>query len=135
TAQEPTDETARACEDLLRSGKIRAIGVSNFTVEQLDAWRATCVPLHALQSPFSILRPAVKSTVIPWCAAHDTGVIAYSPLFRGMLFGTWSGDKTFAAGDGRGTHKDYAGARFARHLAAVREIVELGNRSGLSCTQ
>jgi aryl-alcohol dehydrogenase-like predicted oxidoreductase len=134
-APQPIAETARACEDLLKAGKIRAIGVSNYSVEQLDEWRATGVPLHSLQAPYSILRPAVKSTVVPWCAAHDTGVIAYSPLFRGMLFGTWSADKTFAEGDGRGTHKDYLGARFARHLAAVREIVELGNRSGLSCPQ
>jgi len=128
-------ETARACDDLLKAGKIRAIGVSNFSVEQLDEWRATGVPLHSLQAPYSILRPAVKSTVIPWCAAQETGVIAYSPLFRGLLFGTWTADKTFAPGDARGTHKDYSGPRFARHLSAVREIVELGNRTGLSCPQ
>lgn len=134
-APEPIAETARACEDLLKAGKIRAIGVSNFSVEQLDEWRGTGVPLHSLQAPYSILRPAVKSTVVPWCAAHRTGVIAYSPLFRGLLFGTWSRDKTFAADDGRGTHKDYSGPRFARHLDAVKEITELGNRSGLSCPQ
>ena len=98
-APEPVEETARACEELLRAGKIRAIGVSNFTVEQLEAWRATGVPLHSLQSPFSILRPAAKATVIPWCAAHDVGVIAYSPLFRGLLFGTWTKDKKFPPDD------------------------------------
>ena len=126
-APQPIAETARACEDLLKAGKIRAIGVSNYSVDQLDEWRATGVPLHSLQSPYSILRPAVKSTVIPWCAAHDTGVIAYSPLFRGMLFGTWSADKTFA-GRRRARHaQGLLGARFARHLAAVREIAELGN--------
>ena len=134
-APEPMAETARACDELLKAGKIRAIGVSNFSVEQLDEWRATGVPLHSLQAPYSILRPAVKSTVIPWCAAHDTGVIAYSPLFRGLLFGTWSADKTFAPGDARGAHKDYSGPRFARHLEAVREITELGNSTGLSCPQ
>ena len=134
-APQPIAETARACEDLVKAGKIRAIGVSNYSVEQLAEWRASGVPLHSLQAPFSILRPAVRSTLIPWCAAHDTGVIAYSPLFRGLLFGTWSADKTFAADDGRATHKDYSGARFARHLAAVREITELGNASGLSCPQ
>lgn len=134
-APEPVAETARACEDLLKSGKIRAIGVSNFSVEQLDAWHRTGVPLHSLQAPYSILRPAVKAAVVPWCAAHRTGVIAYSPLFRGLLFGTWNRDKTFAADDGRGGHKDYSGPRFARHLDAVKEITELGNRSGLSCPQ
>ena len=134
-APEPIEETARACEELLKAGKIGAIGVSNYSVEQLEAWRGTGVPLHSLQSPYSILRPAVRSTVVPWCASHHTGLIAYSPLFRGLLFGTWSKDKTFPAGDARGTHKDYSGARFARHVDAIREITELGNRSGLSCPQ
>ena len=134
-APQPIAETARACEALLEAGKIRAIGVSNYSVEQLEEWRATGVPLHSLQAPYSILRPAAKANVIPWCAAHATGVIAYSPLFRGLLFGTWTADKTFPPGDARGSHKDYSGARFARHIAAVREITELGNANGLSCPQ
>ena len=134
-APEPIAETARACEELLKAGKIRAIGVSNYSVEQLEAWRATGVPLHSLQSPYSILRPAVKDTVLPWCAAHGVGVIAYSPLFRGLLFGTWGRDKTFPASDGRSTHKDYAGARFQRHLQAVDEIRAVAAKGGLSVPQ
>lgn len=134
-ASEPIEETARACEELLKAGKIRAIGVSNYSVEQLEAWRATGVPLHSLQSPYSILRPAVKSTVLPWCARQGVGVIAYSPLFRGLLFGTWTKDKTFPEGDARGAHKDYSGARFSRHIDAVQEITALGARYGLSCPQ
>ena len=134
-APDPIEETARACEDLLNAGKIRAIGVSNYSVEQLETWRATGVPLHSVQSPYSILRPAVKSTVLPWCAANHVGVIAYSPLFRGLLFGTWTKAKTFPAGDGRGSHKDYSGARFARHIDAVNAITALAAGSGLSCPQ
>jgi aryl-alcohol dehydrogenase-like predicted oxidoreductase len=134
-ASNPIEETARACEELLKAGKIRAIGVSNYSVEQLEAWRATGVPLHSVQSPYSILRPAVKTTVLPWCADRRVGVIAYSPLFRGLLFGTWTKDKTFPEGDARGTHKDYLGARFARHIDAVREITRLAIANGLSCPQ
>jgi aryl-alcohol dehydrogenase-like predicted oxidoreductase len=73
--------------------------------------------------------------VLPWCAAHRVGVIAYSPLFRGLLFGTWTKDKTFPAGDARGTHKDYSGPRFARHLEAVQQITAIAIRGGLSCPQ
>jgi aryl-alcohol dehydrogenase-like predicted oxidoreductase len=134
-APDPIEDTARACEDLLKAGKIRAVGVSNYSVEQLDAWRATGVPLHSVQSPYSILRPAVRSTVLPWAATNRVGVIAYSPLFRGLLFGTWTKDKTFPDGDARGTHKDYSGARFARHLDAVAEITAVAAASGLSCPQ
>ena len=69
-APQPIAETAAACAALLKAGKIRAIGVSNFSVAQLEEWRATGVPLHSVQPPFSILRPAVKESVLPWCAAH-----------------------------------------------------------------
>jgi aryl-alcohol dehydrogenase-like predicted oxidoreductase len=132
---DPMAETARACEELLKAGKIRAIGVSNYSVEQLEEWRATGVPLHSLQSPYSILRPAVKATVVPWSHAHRVGVIAYSPLFRGLLFGTWTKEKTFPEGDARGAHKDYSGARFARHIDAVRAITGVAIAGGLSCPQ
>jgi aryl-alcohol dehydrogenase-like predicted oxidoreductase len=134
-APQPIAETAAACDGLLKAGKIRAIGVSNFSVAQLDEWRATGVPLHSDQPPYSILRPAVKHDVLPWCAAHDVGAISYSPLFRGLLFGAWPKDKTFPADDGRSTHKDYAGARFQRHLQAVDEIRAVAASGGLSVPQ
>lgn len=134
-APQPIAETAAACDALLKAGKIRAIGVSNFSVAQLEEWRATGVPLHSDQPPYSILRPAVKQDVLPWCAAHGVGAISYSPLFRGLLFGTWGKDKTFPADDGRSTHKDYAGARFQRHLQAIEEIRALASGSGLSVPQ
>ena len=134
-APQPISETAAACAALVKAGKIRAVGVSNFSVPQLEEWRATGVPLHSDQPPYSILRPAVKEDVLPWCAAQNVGVISYSPLFRGLLFGTWSTDKTFAADDARSTHKDYAGARFQRHLQAVEEIRAVAARGGLSVAQ
>ena len=132
---QPIAETAAACAELLKAGKIRAIGVSNYSVAQLEEWIATGVPLHSLQAPYSLLRPAVAAAQLPWCASHGVGAIAYSPLFRGMLFGTWKKDKTFPADDARSTHKDYAGARFQRHLQAVDQIKALAAESGLSTAQ
>jgi aryl-alcohol dehydrogenase-like predicted oxidoreductase len=134
-APQPIAETAAACGALLAAGKIRAIGVSNFSVSQLEEWRSTGVPLHSDQPPYSILRPAAKHDVLPWCAAHNVGVISYSPLFRGLLFGTWPKDKTFPPDDGRSTHKDYSGVRFQRHLQAVEEIRALAASGGLSAPQ
>jgi aryl-alcohol dehydrogenase-like predicted oxidoreductase len=134
-APQPIAETAAACHELLKAGKIGAIGVSNLSVAQLEEWQATGVPVVSLQSPFSILRPAIKDDQLPWCAAHHVGVIAYSPLFRGMLFGTWPRDKAFPAGDDRGKHKDYRGARFQRHLDAIDELKAVAAASGISCAQ
>jgi aryl-alcohol dehydrogenase-like predicted oxidoreductase len=133
--EQPIEETAAACADLLQAGKIRAIGVSNFSVAQIEAWRATGVPLHSVQSPYSILRPAIAADVLPYAAETNLGVIAYSPLFRGMLFGTWRKGKVFPDGDARGAHKDYQGARFDRHLDAIAELRELAIDSGLSVGQ
>lgn len=132
---QPIPETAGACGELLRAGKIRAIGVSNFSVSQIEAWRSTGVPLHAVQPPFNLLRPAAAADVLPWCAAHGVGAVAYSPLFRGLLFGTWRRDKTFPPGDARAEHKDYHGARFQRHLDAMDELAALARADGLSCAQ
>lgn len=128
-------ETAGACETLLTSGKIRAVGVSNFSVAQLEEWQSTGVPLHSLQAPYSILRPAAAADVIPWSKRNAVGVIGYSPLFRGLLFGAWSRDKTFPAGDARGEHKDYQGARFQRHLDAVDELRQVASDGALTVAQ
>jgi aryl-alcohol dehydrogenase-like predicted oxidoreductase len=132
---QPIAETAGACAQLMAAGKIRAIGVSNFSVAQLEEWKATGVPLHSDQPPYSILRPAAAADVLPWCAANDVGAISYSPLFRGLLFGTWSRDKTFGPDDARGPHKDYSGPRFQRHLDAVDELQAIARSGGLSCAQ
>lgn len=134
-APQPIAETAGACETLLTSGKIRAVGVSNFSVAQLEDWQATGVPLHSFQGPYSIFRPAIATAQLPWCAKHGVGAIGYSPLFRGMLFGTWTTSKTFPDDDARGEHKDYLGPRFERHLAAVDELKMLAAAHGLSCPQ
>ena len=134
-APQPIPETAAACAELLKAGKIRAIGVSNYSVAQLEEWRATGVPLHSVQSPYSILRPAIAADVLPYAATTNLGVIAYSPLFRGMLFGTWKKGKTFGEGDTRGAHKDYQGARFERHLDAIAAIREVAADDALSTAQ
>ena len=130
---QPVAETAGACDELLKAGKIRALGVSNFSVAQMQEWIATGVPLHVLQTPYSLLRPESGREALPWCAAHGLGGLAYSPLFRGMLFGTWTQARTFDPGDTRGAHKDYSGPRFVRHLQAIDELKALAAQNGMSC--
>jgi aryl-alcohol dehydrogenase-like predicted oxidoreductase len=73
--------------DLRAAGKIRAAGVSNFDVDQLAA-AEKLGHVDSLQPPLSLLRPEAAQDVIPWCAAHDTGVIVYSPLESGLLTGS-----------------------------------------------
>ena len=66
---------------------------------------------------------------------RGVAAISYSPLFRGLLFGTWKKDKTLPPDDARSMHTDYAGTRFQRHLQAVEAIREVASSGGLSVPQ
>ncbi len=134
-APQPVEETARACEDLLKAGKIRAIGVSNYRVEHLDAWLATKVPLHCVQNGYSLIKPEAAEAELPWVADHGVGFIAHSPLHRGLLSGTWTADKTFPPGDHRGERPDFRGERLKRFVAAIDEIHTVGADEELSVPQ
>jgi aryl-alcohol dehydrogenase-like predicted oxidoreductase len=134
-APQPVEETAAACAALLKAGKIRAVGVSNFSAEQLAAWQATGLPLHSVQNGFSLVKPETGTAVLPWCVDHNVGFLAYSPLFRGLLSGTWTADKTFPAGDHRGERDDFRGPRLARWLQAVEEMRVLGEEDELTVPQ
>ncbi len=118
----PIAETAAACADLMKAGKVRAVGVSNFSLAQLDEWRATGVPLHSVQNAYSIMKQEAERDVLPWCAEHHVGFLAYSPLQRGLLFGNWGRDKSFPANDHRGERADFRGPRLARYLDAVDDL-------------
>lgn len=132
---QPVAETAAACAELIQAGKIRAVGVSNFSHAQLAAWHATGLPLHCVQNAYSILKPDAEKDVLPWCAEQRVGFLAYSPLQRGMLFGTWTKDKTFPAGDHRGERADFRGARLARYIEAVDAIKALAAEDDMTCAQ
>jgi aryl-alcohol dehydrogenase-like predicted oxidoreductase len=83
---------------LVEAGKIRFGGVSNFTVELLER----CERGHhvaSLQPPFSLVRRQAAADVIPWCAAHGTGVIVYSPMQRGILTDSFSPARVAAMAD------------------------------------
>jgi aryl-alcohol dehydrogenase-like predicted oxidoreductase len=118
----PIAETASACAELISAGKIRALGVSNVSLAELTQWQATGVPVRSVQNAYSVVKPEAEREVLPWCAAHGVGFLAYSPLQRGLLFGGWTADKRFPAGDHRGERADFRGRRLARYLAAVDEL-------------
>ncbi len=132
---QPVAETAAACAKLVQAGKIRAIGLSNVEPGHLAAWQASGVPIAAVQNAFSLVKPEPSVAVLPWCVEHGAGLLAYSPLFRGLLSGTWTVDKTFPPGDHRGERDDFRGPRLARWLQAVEELRKLGDDDELSVPQ
>lgn len=134
-APDPMFETAEACNRLLQQGKIRAVGVSNFETAQLLEWQQTGFPLHCVQNGFSLVDPDPSLAVLPWCRENQVGLLGYSPLFRGMLSGTWTKQKTFPWGDHRGERKAFRGEHLERWLQAVEEIRDLGKDIGLDLRQ
>jgi aryl-alcohol dehydrogenase-like predicted oxidoreductase len=94
----PIAETAAAMADLLRAGKIRAIGVSNFSPAQMDAFRAVA-PLHAAQPPYNLFERAIENDVLQYCGEHGLTMLAYGSLCRGLLSGKMTASTRFGGDD------------------------------------
>ena len=92
----PIEDTMACLMDLRKEGKIRAIGVSNCTTDQMDEYRAAGA-LVSNQPRYSILDRAIEKELLPYCRRHDIAVLAYSPLEQGLLTGKIGMDTTFGA--------------------------------------
>jgi len=122
--QTPLEETARALEDLLRQGKIRAIGVSNFSPRQMESFRAVAT-LGAVQPPYNLFERQIEADVLPYAAASGLTVLSYGALCRGLLSGRMRADTIFDEGDLRRVDPKFQGARFRRYIAAVGQLAAL----------
>jgi aryl-alcohol dehydrogenase-like predicted oxidoreductase len=120
----PLEETARATADLLDQGKIRAIGVSNFSPEQMDAFRAVA-PLHTAQPPYNLFERGIEADVLPYCRTHGIVTLTYGALCRGLLSGRMTSQTTFAGDDIRGWDPKFLQPRFGQYLAAVEALDRL----------
>ncbi len=109
--------------DLKKEGKVRAIGLSNHNVAQLEAAEAIG-HVDTLQPPFSAIRRDVAAGELPWCAAHETGVIVYSPMQAGLLTGRFSAERVRAlpADDWRARDPNFSGEKLARNLKVVEAM-------------
>ncbi|MFZ0422017.1 MAG: aldo/keto reductase [Xanthobacteraceae bacterium] len=117
----PIEETAGAMADLLKAGKIRAIGVSNFSPEQMDAFRAVA-PLHAVQPPYNLFERAIDAEIFPYAQQRGLAMLAYGSLCRGLLSGRMKADTHFPATDLRSHDPKFKAPHFAEYLAAVSAL-------------
>lgn len=130
----PIAETAAAMKQCLDSGKIRAAGVSNYSVEQMTEFMAVC-PLHSLQPPYSLLTRDIEAEILPFCREHNVGILAYSPMARGLLTGKYDETASFPPSDARSSSPVWQGERLARNVAAVREMADLAQTFGKTVAQ
>jgi aryl-alcohol dehydrogenase-like predicted oxidoreductase len=123
----PVEETADAMRALLEQGKIRAIGVSNFSVAQMERFRQVA-PLHVLQPPYNLFERAIEADVLPYSRANNIVTLGYGALCRGLLSGRMRPDTAFDGDDLRRIDPKFQPPRFAQYLDAVRQLDELAQR-------
>ncbi|AWN16624.1 aldo/keto reductase [Salinisphaera sp. LB1] len=111
-------ETAEAMVELKAAGKIRAIGVSNFSPEQMDAF-SEVAPIDVAQNPYNLFERQIDRDVLPWVREHDTRLLAYGALCRGLLSGRMHADREFPGDDLRNSDPKFQQPRFDQYLAAV----------------
>jgi aryl-alcohol dehydrogenase-like predicted oxidoreductase len=126
----PIEETAEAMRMLLDQGKIRAIGASNFSVAQMERFRAVA-PLHVLQPPYNLFERAIESDIIPYCRTNNIATLGYGALCRGLLSGRMRADTTFEGDDLRRIDPKFQPPRFAQYLEAVRQLDQFAHDHSL----
>jgi aryl-alcohol dehydrogenase-like predicted oxidoreductase len=117
----PRAETAGALDELVREGKIRHVGVSNFDVTEMAEFAQTR-PVETLQPPYSLFRRDIEADVLPYTRTHDIGVLVYGPLAHGLLTGAMDDDTTFTPDDWRSTNPSFHGETFHDNLEKVRDL-------------
>jgi aryl-alcohol dehydrogenase-like predicted oxidoreductase len=120
----PIEETAEAMLTLYEQGKIRAIGVSNFSIAQMERFRQVS-PLHVMQPPYNLFERAIEADILPYCRDNAIFTLGYGALCRGLLSGRMSADTIFGGDDLRRIDPKFQAPRFAQYLNAVRRLDEL----------
>ncbi len=123
----PIEETARTMQALLKEGLIRAIGVSNFSPEQMDRFMSVS-ELHTVQPPYNLFERQIDRDVLPYVLKKNLSAFAYGPLCRGLLTGTMRPDTKFSGDDLRLSDPKFQPPRFAQYLNAVRQLDELAQK-------
>ncbi|MGY5014851.1 aldo/keto reductase [Streptomyces sp. 900105755] len=130
----PFAETAGALKELVEAGKIRHVGVSNYSAEQMAEFSRT-LPVETLQPPYHLFRREIEDTELPYTRQHGIGVLVYGPLAHGLLSGILSKETVFPADDWRAKSNVFRGETYGRNLAVVRELQEFAAFRDMTVSQ
>jgi aryl-alcohol dehydrogenase-like predicted oxidoreductase len=130
-SETPLAETGAALAELRDEGKIRHIGVSNFSAEQMEELSRT-VPVETLQPPYHLFAREIEDDVLPWSLDNDVGVLVYGPLAHGLLTGAIDADTEFADNDWRSGSPQFSEGNLRQNLVVVRQLAEVAD--GIGCT-
>lgn len=141
----PLEETARALHHLLEQGKIKAVGVTNYSVVDTVAL-AKLVPVSSYQGLYNLLERNTDSyhsipleyeaerEIVPFCLERGMAFLPYSPLFQGLLTGRFNADSKFGSSDVRSANPKLAGDGYRRYVAAVEGLKPIAAAAGISMT-
>jgi aryl-alcohol dehydrogenase-like predicted oxidoreductase len=121
--EEDIEEAWGVVADLVREGKVRYGGVSNYNVAQLKRVQPIH-PVASVQPPYSMLRRDVETALLPYCAAQNIGVVVYGPMQAGLLTGKFSAERVAAldAGDWRKRNEQFQEPRLSATLALIEKL-------------
>ncbi len=117
----PYEETAEALRDLKQAGKILAIGVSNYSIAQMERF-SRVAPIASAQPPFNLFEREAEADIIPWCRAHGVATLTYGALCRGLLSGAIGKDTQFSGDDLRKVDPKFLPPRFEQYVKAVEVL-------------
>ncbi len=123
----PIEETMSALNDLKQQGKIRAIGVSNFSRTQLEE-AAQYGRIDSLQPPYSLFWRYVEKETVPYCIENKISILAYSAMAQGLLTGKFGPNHQFAEGDHRAKNKLFQGENYVRAQQALEKLRPIADR-------
>ena len=112
---------------LKSEGKLRYIGVSNFSVEQMERARKIA-PITSLQAPYSLIKRDIERDILPYCQEHNIGVIVYSPMMSGLLSGKMTRERidNFPEDDWRQRNEEFQEPRLSRNLKLASLLQDIG---------
>ena len=119
----PVEEVAGVLAEFVAAGKVLALGVSNFNVAQMEAFRRI-TPLASDQPPYNIFEREIDADVLPWCAANGVAVLTYSSLCRSLLGGRVQRGMRFEPGDIRSVDPKFQEPRFGQYMTAVEQLTD-----------
>ncbi len=127
--EEDIEEGWSALAELQREGKVRWIGVSNFSIPQMRRAQAIA-PINSLQPPYSLIRPDVEREILPFCKEHNIGVIVYSPMYSGLLTGKMTAEriKNMPDDDWRQHEPQFQPPLLEKNLKLVDALTEIGEK-------
>jgi aryl-alcohol dehydrogenase-like predicted oxidoreductase len=127
------EESWSTLAELKREGKVRWIGVSNFSVKQIRRTKAIA-PVTSVQPPYSLINRAAEEDLLPYCVREGIGVIVYSPMASGLLTGAMTRERAakLSKDDWRSTDPEFQEPRLSQNLMLVEKLREIGNRHGRS---